>query len=61
MPPFSVPSIPPPPTIPPPTIPPSNVSSGLDAQISSLIDELAQFGDRFEEAIDLLRDLQDSL
>jgi hypothetical protein len=57
-PPTSPPFTSPPPTIPPPTIPPPTISSDLDAQISAFIDQLEQFGDTFQDAIDQLRDLQ---
>jgi hypothetical protein len=44
-----------PPTIPPPTLPP--FSSGNNDQIQSLIDQLAQFGDTFQDVINELRSL----
>jgi ABC-type transporter Mla subunit MlaD len=47
--------VPPPPTIPPPTI-----STGSQAQIQGLIDQLSQFGDTFQDQINELRDALNS-
>jgi hypothetical protein len=48
-----------PPTIPPVTTPPS-ASGRVDSEIQSVIDDLADFGDRFQEVIDDLRAMQGS-
>jgi hypothetical protein len=45
--------------MPPPTIPP-DTSSRLDAEIQRIIDQLEQSGDRFQDVIEALRDLQGS-
>jgi hypothetical protein len=49
----------PPPTMPPPTSPPTSIGGpNIDQLIVDIIDQLEQFGDRFQDIIDQLLDLQ---
>ena len=57
-PPTMPPSTSPPSTSPPPTMPPTTISSDFDAEIEDIIDQLEEFGDRFAEILEELRDLQ---
>jgi hypothetical protein len=57
-PPTQPPPTQPPPTSPPPTQPPVTLSRNIDQQIENIIDQLEQFGDQFQDAINELRALQ---
>ena len=52
------PTMPPPTTTPPPTMPPGSLPSGVDQLIDDIIDQLDDFGSRFQDVIQDLRDLQ---